>query len=69
MILNTETFTPVLIAMVSNKFKIVRYFLEELKLSLSLFLYKPREQAELQIEDYIIKNPNNLRDVKRDKKK
>lgn len=65
----TDNFTPVLIAIVCNKLDIVRYFLEELQLSLPLSLHKPRDQAEYQILDYLSRHPEKNRDTIKLKKK
>ena len=61
--IQTDNFTPVLIAIVCNKLDIVRYFLEELHLSLPLSLHKPRDQAEYQVLDYISTHPEKSRDA------
>lgn len=45
----TESYTPVLLAFVYNRLDIARYFLEELRLSLPVYLYKPRDKYELQV--------------------
>ena len=52
-----------LIAIVCNKLDIVRYFLEELQLSLPMSLHKPREEAEYQVLDYIKHHPEKSRDA------
>ena len=67
--IQTDNLTPVLIAIVCNKLDIVRYFLEELLLSIPLSLHKPREQAEYQMLDYISQHPEKARDAIKLKKK
>ena len=43
----TDLYTPVLLALTCNKLDIARYLLEELQLSLPLYLHKPRDSNEI----------------------
>ena len=55
--INTEAFTPVLIAIACGQLEILKYLLEEVRLSPLLYLPKPKDQAELSVYEYQLKNP------------
>jgi hypothetical protein len=54
-----EPFTPVLIAIACSQLDILRYLLEEVRLSPLLYLPKPKEQSELSVYEYQLKNPKD----------
>ena len=65
----TVLYTPVLLALALNKLDVARYFLEEVGVSLTLYLYKPRDQEEAQIINHIRKHPDDRREYRSLKKK
>lgn len=65
----TVLYTPVLLALALNKVDVAKYFLEEVGVSLTLYLYKPRDQEEAQIINHIRKHPEDRREYRSLKKK
>jgi len=54
--MNMEPFTPVLIAIACGQLDILRYLLEEVRLSPLLYLPKPMDKSELSVYEYQLKN-------------
>jgi hypothetical protein len=54
-----EPFTPVLIAIACGQLDILRYLLEEVRLSPLLYLPKPMDKIELSVYEYQLKNPKD----------
>ena len=65
----TEQFTPVLLALAHNKLEIAQYFLEEVGLSLPLYMFRPRDQQDLQLTHHLQRHPEDKKDYGRVKKK
>jgi len=57
--MHMESFTPVLIAIACGQLDILRYLLEEVRLSPLLYLPKPMEKSELSVYEYQLKNPKD----------
>lgn len=65
----TDHYTPVLLALALNKLDLARYLLEEVGLSLSTFLYKPRDSFEVQIMENMKRKKEDYGEYRSIKKK
>lgn len=65
----TDMYTPVLLALSMNKLELARYLLEEVGLSLPLYLYKPLDKDEMQIHLHVAQHPEDARESKGIKRK